>query len=564
MKHPPRSATPSERRQVDRTHPAVVLFHAAPGLMAPVPALTVLLAEALAGDFGDAVLVIHLKEPSGFEDDLHGYGASGPPSLSPSTSIAGPPSRTPSIDTDEGQAARLQLSLPADPRRAAAVLVDKLRQLLPLFAYIFIDPSAREPELGRRLLDELASPVLEDAVRRLVFLTRGEGAPPPVPRAWSVLATRLLDPPAAHEAPPSLRPGRPKLLRRLDDARRMASRLRERLGGEAIEPQGEPYPEARVLPERCRVRVDVPALSALTRPVLSRLPEEQRRSFSRWARALTWRRVGVALGGSGAWGYAHVALMRQLHARGVPIDLVGGSSSGSVMGAFYSVLGPAGLELAIERGNRLEKLAWLSMLSSTVIDLGADVDLGSVLLEDLEVIFLPVATNLSRARAEVITRSTVASAVRASSSAPGLFASTITRSGVYVDGAISDNVPVVLVERMGADLLIACNSLPPPPAVSTLTPATPTEDFLAELNPIRRLRDLRVSFERMMHDFGDCEPSDTRVVYEPPPDSGTIFGTFQFGRARALVAAVEREPGFRDTVDRATEAYRRMAAPRQP
>ena len=40
-------------------------------------------------------------------------------------------------------------------------------------------------------------------------------------------------------------------------------------------------------------------------------------------RAVTWRRVGVALGGSGAWGYAHVALMRQLEAHGVPIDLLG-------------------------------------------------------------------------------------------------------------------------------------------------------------------------------------------------------------------------------------------------
>ncbi len=361
---------------------------------------------------------------------------------------------------------------------------------------------------------------------------------------------------------------------RLDAAQRMARRLGERLGGEAIEPQGEPYPEARVVPELCRVRLDLDGLGGAwaggprSAVALARLPEPARQSFARWARALTWRRVAVALGGSGAWGYAHIALMRALEARGVPIDLVGGSSSGSVMGAFYAVLGRAGLELAIARGARLEKLAWLSLLTSTVIDLGADADLGAVLLEDLEVLFLPVATNLTHGRAEVITRSTVASAVRASSSAPGLFASTITRTGLYVDGAICDNVPVVLVERMGADLLIACNPLPPPPRVVVPNSASPVGDFFAELNPIRRLSDLRVSFALMIHDFGDCEPSDTRIVYDPSPDAGSLAGslfrTFDFGRARELVATVEKDPRFRETIDRSGEAYRALAAARGP
>ena len=234
------------------------------------------------------------------------------------------------------------------------------------------------------------------------------------------------------------------------------------------------------------------------------------------------------------------------------------------MGAFYCVLGRPGLELAIERGARFETLAWVSMLSSTAIDLGTHADIGSRLLEDLEVHFLPVATNLSFGRAEVITRSTVASAVRASSSAPGLFASTITRAGLYVDGSISDNVPVVLVERMGADLLVACNSLPPPGNIDVRAAKTPLGDFLAELNPVHRLRDLKVSFEMMIHDFGDTEPADHRIVYEPPPDSSAMFGTFRFGRARELVDAVEREPRFRDAVDRSAEAWAKLSAPRLP
>ena len=117
---------------------------------------------------------------------------------------------------------------------------------------------------------------------------------------------------------------------------------------------------------------------------------------------------------------------------------------------------------------------------------------------------------------------------------------------------------------MGADLLIACNPLPPPPRVIVPNSASPLGDFFAELNPIRRLSDLRVSFALMIHDFGDCEPSDTRIVYDPSPDAGSFFGTFHFGRARELVATVEKDPRFRETIERSGEAYRALAAARGP
>ena len=118
--------------------------------------------------------------------------------------------------------------------------------------------------------------------------------------------------------------------------------------------------------------------------------------------------------------------------------------------------------------------------------------------------------------------------------------------------------------NLRADLLIACNPLPPPPRIDSFAAASPLGDFLAELNPVNRLRDLRVSFELMVHDFGDCEASDTRVFYDPPPDAGALFGTYRFGRARELCLAVEREPRFRETVQRSVEAYRKLAAPRAP
>ena len=54
------------------------------------------------------------------------------------------------------------------------------------------------------------------------------------------------------------------------------------------------------------------------------LPDDARRGLQRVARAVGRRRVGVALGGGAAWGYAHVALVRALEDAGIPIDLVAG------------------------------------------------------------------------------------------------------------------------------------------------------------------------------------------------------------------------------------------------
>lgn len=552
MKHPPKPAPVSVRRHLDQTHPALVLLQSDGGLAAPLRALTVLLAQTLASDFHDAVLVIHLAAP----------GADHP--------------LPPDITTDAGGADRLELPVPLDAREAAESLAERLPALFARYAYAFVDASARGPAFVRHLTDELGLVDLDGVVRRLVTLTPTDDGwaqleptapvsqraglsllPPP---SWSTLRARLL--PARPPEPAPISQPRAGLRGRYDAGRNLASRLADRLGGAAIEPQGEPYPTARLTPERCRVRLDLDAIAAQREPVLSRLPEDARRTLSRWARAVTWRRVGIALGGSGAWGYAHVALMQELEDRGVPIDLLGGSSSGSLMGAYYCVLGRPGLDLVIERGRSFERLVWMSIVTSTVIDLGVDADLGGALLEDLEILLLPVATNLSHARAEVMTRSTVATAVRASASAPGIFASTITRSGLYVDGAVTDNVPVVLVERMGADLLIACNPLPPPLNVRARTAASPLGDFFAELNPVHRLRDLLVSFELMFHDFGNCETSDTRVVYEPAAEAGTLFRTFDYRRARELVDAVKREESFQEAVNRSERAWKRLARPR--
>ena len=83
--------------------------------------------------------------------------------------------------------------------------------------------------------------------------------------------------------------------------------------------------------------------------------------LQRLCRALTDRTVGLALGGGGAWGYAHVALIREIAKRGVPIDMVAGYSFGALVGAYYCSKGLAGLETLVARGKRFQR--WMAMRS---------------------------------------------------------------------------------------------------------------------------------------------------------------------------------------------------------
>jgi NTE family protein len=288
-----------------------------------------------------------------------------------------------------------------------------------------------------------------------------------------------------------------------------------------------------------------------------------RASLSRWARAITDRRIGIALGGSGSWGYAHVALLDALERAGVPIDLVGSSSSGSLMGAYYVVLGRDGLELAVRRGPEFQRMAWTAVMTSAAIEHRLDVDLGLVAIEDLEILFFPVATNLTNAQPELITGSTVGFGVRASGSAPGFFAATVAQDALYVDGAVTDNVPALLLERMGAALVIAANALPPPHGVRVSMPRTRSRALFDELSPSRRAKDLIASLSLMFHDSGDVPTSGTRVLYDPPGKRLALFRTFEFHKAEKILAHVKQEQEFGDAVRASVAAWDALKSPRK-
>ena len=213
-------------------------------------------------------------------------------------------------------------------------------------------------------------------------------------------------------------------------------------------------------------------------------------------------KVGLALGGGGARGLAHVGVLKILEEAQFPIDLIVGTSAGSLVGAMYAQLGSADAvedrfaefmatrhyrELLLRRFSRkLEAENFFGQIASRirgriVINLAysrkglfkrnhmrkvIEKLLDEQDIDALPVPFAAVAVDLVTSREIIFRSGSVRDAVEASSSLPGYF-NPVERDGqVLVDGAVLQVVPTIATRELGADLVVAVNvsqKLPPNP-----------------------------------------------------------------------------------------------------
>jgi len=241
-----------------------------------------------------------------------------------------------------------------------------------------------------------------------------------------------------------------------------------------------------------RVRFGMERLRTATR-LVDVLPSDRER-LQRWVRSISDRRVGVALGGGGAWGYAHVGLMRLLRQKGVPVDVVSGSSFGSLCGAYYCALDDATwVDALVSVGKRAKQALRTAFFSSAALQSLVDKDLRAHLgfvpaLTGLEVPLLPVATNLGLGGETVIGIGSVGWGTRCSSSFPGIIAPTTGPGYRFVDGGIVRNVPTDPLLWNDCDLVIASNIVALPRFEAEPRPRLPGRfgRFLHEFDLVRR------------------------------------------------------------------------------
>ena len=171
-------------------------------------------------------------------------------------------------------------------------------------------------------------------------------------------------------------------------------------------------------------------------------------------------RIGLALGGGAAKGFAHIGAIKMLEANGIRADVVAGTSAGSVVGALYA--GGMDVFTLQERAVALDestlrdvRLFFGGLVQGQALQDYVNRELGGRTIERLGKPFAAVATRLDTGDRVVFVRGNTGQAVRASSSVPGVFEPARIGAYSYVDGGVVSPVPVDAVRQLGADIVIA-------------------------------------------------------------------------------------------------------------
>ena len=175
-------------------------------------------------------------------------------------------------------------------------------------------------------------------------------------------------------------------------------------------------------------------------------------------------KVALVLGGGAARGFAHIGVIRALEQEKIPVDLVVGTSVGSLIGALYAH-DRNSFELewtafALEKDDifdygLLNAFTGMGAAKGEKLEAFIKTKVPIANIEDLKIPFAAVATDLNRGTRVILDSGSVGRAVRASSAIPGVFQPVEHQSKTLVDGGLIDNVPVSVAREKGADIVIA-------------------------------------------------------------------------------------------------------------
>ena len=244
-------------------------------------------------------------------------------------------------------------------------------------------------------------------------------------------------------------------------------------------------------------------------------------------------KLGLALGGGAARGFAHIGVIQVLEENGIKPDLVVGTSAGSLVAAFYAS-GKTGAQLQwlADTMDESQLTDWTipfmsrGMLRGEALGRYVNSQLNGAKIEDLKMPLGIVATDLQTGDSILFRRGDIATAVRASSAVPSVFEPVRIGNKDYVDGGLVSPVPVRSARQMGADIVIAVD-------ISSRPEDAKTSDML---------KVLLQTFSIMGKSISQLEMSQAEVVVRPAlPDVGSAEFTarqksIEAGRAAMRLA----------------------------
>lgn len=236
-------------------------------------------------------------------------------------------------------------------------------------------------------------------------------------------------------------------------------------------------------------------------------------------------RIGLALGGGAARGFAHVGVIQVLEEAGIKPALVAGTSAGSLVAALYAS-GRNGQQLQAVAMN-MEEAAFADwtlpifsrgVLRGEALGRYVNAQVGHKLIENMAIPLGIVSTDLQSGQGVLFRRGDTGTAVRASSAVPAVFVPVKIGSREYVDGGLVSPVPVRYAREMGAEFVIAVD-------ISSAPEGNPSAD---------PLQILLQTFAIMGKSINSWELKDADLVVRPAL-TGMGSGDFA-GKRRAIDA----------------------------
>ena len=171
--------------------------------------------------------------------------------------------------------------------------------------------------------------------------------------------------------------------------------------------------------------------------------------------------VALVLGGGSARGFSHIGLIRALEENGIPVDMIVGTSMGSIVAGLYaggySVENMTELVTKLQFGSLLDIPMPLAggIVDTTGIEHYLDILLDGKTFEEMPIPFRAVVVNLGTGKELALSEGKVSKGIQASMSIPGMFVPVQIGDQYYVDGGLKNQVPANVAADLGADVIIA-------------------------------------------------------------------------------------------------------------
>ncbi len=254
-------------------------------------------------------------------------------------------------------------------------------------------------------------------------------------------------------------------------------------------------------------------------------------------------RVGLALGGGAARGFAHVGVIQVLEEAGLKPDLVVGTSAGSLVAALYAS-GRTGAQLQ-QVALQMEEAAFTDwtlplfgrgMLRGEALARYVNAQVGGKLIEAMPLPLGIAATDLNSGQGVLFRRGDTGTAVRASSAVPTVFQPVKISGHEYVDGGLVSPVPVRYAKEMGAELVIAVDISSAPegnPAGDSLQILLQTFAIMGKSINRHELREADVVVRPALAGIGSADFSSRKRAIE----AGRVAMLAMLPALRAAIAA---------------------------